>query len=65
MITVDNISKDFGNLKALDRISLKVNEGEIYGIVGPDGSGKSTLIRIIASILKPTSGMVLFDNVNV
>ena len=52
----DNISKSFGGIKALDQVSLTVDRGEIFGVIGPDGAGKTTLFRIIASLLLPDMG---------
>lgn len=57
-ITIDNISKQFGSLKAADGISFEVNPGEIFGLLGPNGSGKTTTIRILLDIYQPDSGKV-------
>ena len=51
-IEVNNISKSYGNIKALDRVSLNVKRGEIFGLIGPDGAGKSTLFKILVTLLK-------------
>ncbi|MGD0451101.1 MAG: ATP-binding cassette domain-containing protein [Candidatus Bathyarchaeia archaeon] len=53
---VENLSKTFGNLKAVDNISFEVKEGEIFGFVGPNGAGKTTTINMLTTLLKPTSG---------
>ena len=53
MIVVENVSKSYGDFKALDNINLHVKAGEIYGLVGANGAGKSTLIKILTGILKP------------
>jgi len=59
--TVD-LTKDFGNVKALDRLNLKVMPLEIFGLIGPNGAGKTTALRIISTLLIPTSGKVsVFD----
>ena len=55
-IESSGIAKSFGSTKALDNISFSVNENEIFGFIGPDGSGKTTLFRIIASLLIPEQG---------
>lgn len=55
-IRVENLTKNFGPLTAVDDLTLSVNEGEIYGIVGPDGAGKSTIMRLLTAIMDPTSG---------
>ena len=56
MIEVCNISKSYGKVKALDGVSLTVGEGELFGIVGPDGAGKTTLFRILCTLLLPDCG---------
>jgi ABC-2 type transport system ATP-binding protein len=55
-ITITNLSKRFGDIIAVDNISLNVRQGEMFGIVGPDGAGKTTLMRMLCGILAPTSG---------
>ncbi len=57
-IIVDHISKNFGNLRAVDDVSFTVESGEIFGLLGPNGAGKTTSIRIILDIFKPDSGKV-------
>jgi ABC-type multidrug transport system ATPase subunit len=56
MIQVDSISKRFGTIVALDKISFAVEQGELFGFIGPDGGGKTTLFRILVSLLKPDAG---------
>ena len=53
---IEELVKTFGSFTAVDRISLKVNRGEIFGFLGPNGAGKSTTIRMLCGILTPTSG---------
>ena len=57
---IENLTKNFGELKALDQVSFQVGRDEIVGLIGPNGAGKSTIIRLITSILKPTSGIIRF-----
>ena len=59
MLDVNNVSKNFGNFKALSNINLQVKKGEVHGFIGPNGAGKSTTIRIILGILQATEGHVL------
>lgn len=61
MITVDNVSRHFGGLKAVDGASLTIAEGSITGLIGPNGAGKTTLFNVIAGNLPPTSGTVSLD----
>ena len=56
MIKVDNISKQYGDVQALKGISFEVQKGQLYGLIGPDGSGKTSLFRILTSLLIPTKG---------
>ena len=56
MITVRNISKSYGTLPALQDISFEVHKGEIFGIIGPDGAGKTSLFRILTTLLSPDRG---------
>jgi len=55
-VSVVGLTRTFGDLKALDALSFDVGAGELFGIVGPDGSGKTTTLRILAGVLRPTDG---------
>lgn len=57
-ISVNNISKSYGQIKALNDVSFHVNKGELFGLIGPDGSGKTTIFRILCTLLLPQSGSV-------
>ncbi len=59
-----NITKTYGQQKALDNISFSLKRGEIVGLLGPNGAGKSTLFKIITAYLKPTSGTVYINNLD-
>ena len=61
VLEVSNLHKAFGGIKALNGVSFKVNEGEILGIIGPNGCGKSTLFNCILGQLEPTEGAVKLD----
>jgi len=61
IIVLENVSKKFKNLTAVDNISLNVKKGEIFAFLGPNGAGKSTTIKMLTTLLKPTSGKMLLD----
>ena len=60
-IKVENISKNFGDVKALDSVSFEVKRGELFGLIGPDGAGKTTLFRILTTLLTPNNGRAEVD----
>ena len=62
MIAIHDLVKRYGTFTAVDGVSLDVQPGEIHGFLGPNGAGKTTTIRMIAGLLKPTSGTVLVNN---
>ena len=57
-VETDKLVKVFGEVRALDGFSFQVKNGEIYGLIGPNGAGKTTALRIVSTLLKPTSGSV-------
>ncbi len=61
IIQVENLTKKYGDLVAVDNISMSVERGELIGIIGPDGAGKTTLLRILAGALQPTTGTVVVN----
>jgi branched-chain amino acid transport system ATP-binding protein len=60
MLTVDNVTRSFGGLRAVNECSLSVAQGSITGLIGPNGAGKTTLFNIITGFLKPMSGRIFF-----
>jgi branched-chain amino acid transport system ATP-binding protein len=58
VLAVENVSKHFGGLAALDQVSFEVNAGEIFGLIGPNGAGKTTLFNVITALYVPDSGRV-------
>ena len=62
MIVVENISKHFGGIKAVNDASMVIETGSITGLIGPNGAGKTTLFNVIAGLYKPTSGKVFLDS---
>lgn len=65
MIDLDHLTKKFGSFHAVRDLSLRVPPGEIFGFLGPNGAGKTTTIRMMAGLMKPTSGRVLLDGKDV
>ena len=65
MITVEGLTKIYGDRTALDHVSFEVPKGEIFGFVGPNGAGKTTTLRILAALLQPSSGRALVDGADV
>ena len=61
LLVADAVSKNFGNFKALNNVSISVPQGSIFGLLGPNGAGKTTFIRIINQITMPDSGTVMLD----
>ena len=64
LLSIDSVSKDFGDYKALNNISVDIPKGSIFGLLGPNGAGKTTLIRIINQISIPDTGKVIFKGEN-
>ena len=56
MITVENLTKRFGEVTAVEGLTFQVEEGEVFGFLGPNGAGKSTAVRMLTTLLRPTSG---------
>ena len=65
IISFENVSLSYGNRLILDNINFKINEGEIFGMLGPNGVGKSTIFNLITGLIKPDSGQIKINNINV
>jgi ABC-2 type transport system ATP-binding protein len=65
MISLQGLTRVFGGVTALDGLTFEVARGELFGIVGPDGAGKTTTLRILAGVLRPTSGDAIVDGTSV
>ena len=65
IISLENISLSFGKRKILDNVSFKINNGEILGMLGPNGVGKSTIFNLITGLIKPSYGKINFNGTNV
>ena len=64
LVSLKKISLSFGKRQILDNISFNINKGEILGMLGPNGVGKSTIFNLITGLLKPDYGAIHFDNIN-
>lgn len=64
MIELQNVTKNYGTLKAVDSVTLNISKGEIFGFIGPNGAGKTTTIKMLATLLVPTSGSILIAGIN-
>ncbi len=65
VIEADNVFRHFGDVKAVDGVSIAVGRGEVFGLLGPNGAGKTTLVRMLATLLQPTSGVCRIGGVDV
>ena len=65
MLRVENLTKKFKKVTAVDNVSFEVNPGEIIGLLGENGAGKTTTLRMLATMLKPTSGNATIDGYNI
>ena len=65
IIEINNLSKSYGKTKALDNVSFNVERGELFGLIGPDGAGKTTLFRLLTTLLTPDEGSATVDGRNI
>jgi len=65
VLDVSNVTKRFSQLTALDHVSIQLNEGEILGLIGPNGSGKTTLINVVSGIIRPDSGKIKLNDMDI
>ncbi len=65
MLEIGSLSKSFGGLNALTNVSVKVSEGDFVGLIGPNGSGKTTFFNVLTGVLRPTSGRITFMGHNI
>ena len=65
MIEIKDVSKQFGKTRAVDHVSFSVKEENVFGLIGTNGAGKSTMLRMLAGVLEPDAGLVLIDGMQV
>ena len=65
MLKLENVTKTFGNFKALDDLTLSVPKGAVYGLVGPNGAGKSTAIRLLTGVYRPDCGSITMEGIGI
>lgn len=65
MIRIENISKNYGNVRAVQNLSFEIKKGEIFGLLGPNGAGKTTTVKILTTLTKPDRGACFIDGINV
>ena len=65
MLKLDHLTKKYGEFTALNGLSLEIADSQLHGFVGPNGAGKTTTMRILATLLKPTSGTAVIDGADV
>lgn len=64
VLTIDNLCKSFGGIKAVSNINMEINKGEIVGLIGPNGAGKTTFFNLLTGMYSPTSGIIAFQDLN-
>ena len=64
LLEVENVSRRFGGIVALDSVSLDADDGEIVGLIGPNGAGKTTLFNVVTRLYRPDAGVLRFDGRN-
>ena len=64
-IDVHNLSKSYGKVRALNGVSFTVERGELFGLIGPDGAGKTTLFRLLTTLINPDEGSATVDGCDI
>ena len=64
IVTVKNLSKNYGDITAVNKISFSIRRGEIFGFLGPNGAGKTTTINMMIGLAKPSCGTIVIDGID-
>ena len=64
MISIEGLAKKYDSLFAVDGIDLEISKGELFGFLGPNGAAKTTTIKLLVGLLKPTSGSIFIDGID-
>ena len=65
MIKIEQLSRHYGDFKAVDNVSFKINKGEVIGLLGHNGAGKTTIMKMMTGFLEPTSGHIYVDDLEI
>jgi len=65
VISIENVSKEFGSLRAVDSVDLRIPQGTLFGLLGPNGSGKTTMIKMLTGQMRPTKGSIVVSGIDV
>lgn len=65
LLRINEATKDFGGVRALDRVSITVKAGSVHAVIGPNGAGKTTLFNVISGVIRATTGEIYFDDINI
>jgi len=65
MIEVENLTKKYGNIKAVDAVSFEISRGEVFGLLGPNGAGKTTIIKMLTTLSRPDAGRCMLDKISI
>ncbi len=65
ILSISGIRKHFGGISVLDGINMELEEGKLYQLIGPNCSGKTTLINVVSGLLKPAEGKITFDRIDI
>jgi len=65
LLKIKEITKDFGGFRALDKVNIEVQAASVHAVIGPNGAGKTTLFNVVSGLMRPTSGEIFFNDINI